>query len=103
MTDRSQHTRSRLQQVFAACGIVFMIVAALFVARVVLVPAVIAVLLTFVASPVMSYLQRWHWKRVPAALVVVLLLCVVISAILVALFVQAGHLAAELPTYKEQI
>jgi predicted PurR-regulated permease PerM len=103
MTDRGQHARSRLLHVFAACGIVFMIVAALYVARVVFVPVVIALLLTFVASPLMSCLQRWHWKRVPAALVVVLLLCVAIGAILMALFVQAGRLAAELPTYKEQI
>ena len=92
MNQRGQ--TARLQCVFAACGILVMIVAILYVARVVLVPVVIALLLTFIAGPLMGFLQRWRWKRVPAALLVVFLLCVALGAVLVALFQQAGQLTA---------
>src|SRR4030095_14341828 len=54
-------------------GIVALVVAALYWLQAVLIPMALAVLLTFLLSPVVGILQRRRLGRVPAVLVTVLL------------------------------
>jgi predicted PurR-regulated permease PerM len=80
-----------------------LVVAVLYLAKTVIVPLVLAVLLTFVLTPIVSAVQRLGLKRVYAVLLTVLLTFVVFGAVGWAVGVQVHHLARELPTHRKQI
>jgi hypothetical protein len=79
---------------------VAILIAALYFTREILVPIALAVLLSFVLSPVVKFFQRWHLPRwlsvvltVSAALTVVLCLATMVM-------VQVNQLASDLPRYQ---
>ena len=79
------------------------IVAALYFARDILIPVVLAVLLTFVLTPVVTFLQRW---RVPRAIAVVAAMLVAVTLILslgTMVANQVNQLATELPRYQSTL
>ena len=81
----------------------FVLVAAvLYWARPVLVPIALAMLLTFVLSPPVTWLQRWI-GRVPAVLAVVTLLGVLLAGAGYGVALQMSELAGELPRYRSNI
>jgi predicted PurR-regulated permease PerM len=84
---------------FAGCVLV---VAVLYWAQAVLVPFALAILLTFVLTPPVSWLERWI-GRVPAVLVVVTLVFTVLGLAGWGLARQLDYLAEDLPRYRANI
>jgi predicted PurR-regulated permease PerM len=84
-------------------GIIALVVAALYWLQAVLIPLALAVLLTFLLSPVVSTLQRRGLGRVPSVLVTVLLALSILSGLGWTLARQLVTLADELPRYSLNI
>src|SRR5688572_1920624 len=84
---------------FAGCVLV---IAVLYFAQAVLVPFALAVLLTFVLTPPVSWLERWV-GRAPAVLTAVTLVFVILGLAGWGLARQANHLADDLPRYRVNI
>jgi predicted PurR-regulated permease PerM len=80
-------------------GIVALVVAGLYWLQAVIVPLALAVLLTFLLSPVVGTLQRRGLGRVPSVLVTVLLAVSILGAMGWTLTRQLVTLADELPRY----
>ena len=85
--------------IFAGCVLVIVV---LYWAQAVLVPFALAVLLTFVLTPPVSWLERWL-GRVPAVLAAVTLVFIVLGLAGWGLSRQMEHLADDLPTYRVNI
>ena len=84
-------------------GIIALVVAGLYWLQAVLIPLALAVLLTFLLSPVVSTLERRGLGRVPSVLVTVLLALSLLGAIGWTLTHQLVTLADELPRYSLNI
>jgi predicted PurR-regulated permease PerM len=84
-------------------GIIALVVAGLYWLQAVLIPMALAVLLTFLLSPVVGTLQRRGLGRVPAVLVTVVLALSVLGGIGWTLTRQLMTLADELPRYSLNI
>ncbi len=84
---------------FAGCVLVVVV---LYWAQAVLVPFAVAILLTFVVTPPVTWLQRWV-GRVPAVLAVVTLVFAVLGLTGWGLARQMDHLADDLPRYRANI
>jgi len=84
---------------FAGCVLV---VAVLYWAQAVFVPVALALLITFVLSPPVTFLQRWI-GRVPAVLVVVALVFTIIGLAGWGVATQMSSLAGDLPHYRANI
>ena len=85
--------------IFAGCVLVIVV---LYWAQAVLVPIALAVLLTFVLTPPVNWLER-RLGRVPAVLAAVTLVFVVLGLAGWGLARQMDHLADDLPTYRVNI
>jgi predicted PurR-regulated permease PerM len=97
MDDTSQTLKPWV--IFAGCVLVIVV---LYWAQAVLVPIALAVLLTFVLTPPVSWLERWL-GRVPAVLATVTLVFIVLGLAGWGLARQMDHLADDLPTYRVNI
>ena len=84
-------------------GIIALVVAALYWLQAVLIPMALAVLLTFLLSPVVDRLQRWRLGRVPAVLVTVVLALTILGGMGWTLTRQLVTLTDELPRYQTNI
>jgi predicted PurR-regulated permease PerM len=84
---------------FAGCVLVIVV---LYWAQAVLVPIALAVLLTFVLTPAVGWLERWL-GRVPAVLAAATLVFIVLGLAGWGLARQLDHLADDLPTYRVNI
>ena len=84
---------------FAGCVLV---VAVLYWAQAVLVPIALAILITFVLTPPVSWLERWI-GRAPAVLAVVTLVFTILGLAGWGLARQLDHLADDLPHYRVNI
>jgi predicted PurR-regulated permease PerM len=84
---------------FAGCVLVIVV---LHWAQVVLVPIALAVLITFVLTPAVGWLERWL-GRVPAVLAAATLVFIVLGLAGWGLARQMEHLADDLPTYRGNI
>jgi predicted PurR-regulated permease PerM len=84
-------------------GVVALVVAGMYWLQAVLVPLALAVLLTFLLSPVVSVLQRRGLGRVPSVLVTVILALSILGGIGWTLSRQLVTLADELPRYTQNI
>lgn len=91
------------QRAFAVCGTLVLIVAALYFARVVLLPLVVAILFAFVLTPGVQAMQRWGVHRVVAAVLAVTLACALICGLGAAILLQAQSLADDMTTKKDEI
>ena len=79
-----------------------LVIVVLYWAQAVLVPIALAILLTFVLTPPVSWLERWI-GRVPAVLVAVTLVFTVLGLAGWGLARQMDHLAEDLPRYRVNI
>ena len=79
------------------------VVAALYFGQEVLVPIVLAVLLSFILAPVVGLLQRWRLGRVVPVIAAVLVALGVILALGSVVGVQLAQLATDLPRYQATI
>jgi predicted PurR-regulated permease PerM len=84
---------------FAGCVLVIVV---LYWAQAVLVPIALAVLLTFVLTPAVGWLERWL-GRVPSVLAAATLVFIVLGLAGWGLARQMDHLADDLPTYRVNI
>src|SRR5438477_34291 len=73
------------------------------IAQDVFIPIALAMLLTFVLSPIVERLQRWHVPRVAAVVVTVVFAFSVLGGLGWLLASQATTLAADLPQYKHNL
>ncbi len=96
--DDTSHTL-KTWVIFGGCVLVIVV---LYWAQAVLVPIALAVLLTFVLTPPVTWLQRWL-GRVPAVLAAVTLVFIVLGLAGWGLARQMNHLADDLPTYRVNI
>jgi predicted PurR-regulated permease PerM/methylmalonyl-CoA mutase cobalamin-binding subunit len=79
------------------------VVAALYLAKGLLVPLTLAVLLSFLLSPVCDWLER-HWLgRIPAVLVTAILAFAVLGILAWTAVVQMADLAPKMPEYQKNI
>ena len=79
------------------------VVAGLYLAREVLIPITLAVLLTFILAPVVALLQRLRLGRVPAVLLAVLVAVGVISGVATVIGSQVASLATDIPKYAQTV
>jgi predicted PurR-regulated permease PerM len=84
-------------------GIIALVIAGLYWLQAVLIPVALAVLLTFLLSPVVSTLQRRGLGRVPSVLVTVLVALLILGGMGWTLTRQLVALADELPRYSLNI
>jgi predicted PurR-regulated permease PerM len=84
---------------FAGCVLVVVV---LYLAQAVFVPLALAILLTFVLTPAVTWLERWV-GRVAAVLVMVTLVFTVVGLAGWGLARQMDHLAEDLPRYRTNI
>jgi predicted PurR-regulated permease PerM len=87
----------------ATFALVILVVGCLYWAKPVLVPTALAILLTFLLSPVATWLQRRGLPRVLAVAMTVSLAALVIAAIGWLFMSQVLHLADQLPSYKGNV
>ncbi|HVS36618.1 MAG TPA: AI-2E family transporter [Gemmataceae bacterium] len=80
-----------------------LVVAAMYLARVVVVPVVLAALLAFLLTPLVTRLHRCHVPRVLAALLAAGLAFAFVAALLATVVSQLEGLAAELPKHRDEI
>ncbi len=99
----SPNNWQRLLSIATSVWLVVLVVAALYFARAILIPIVLAVLLTFVLSPVVGALQRKGLGRIPSVLGVVFLAFCLLGAVGLGVAAQLKNLATELPQRKHQI
>lgn len=78
------------------------VIAVLYLAKVVLIPLALAILFSFLLAPLVRRLERWLW-RIVATLLVVFLVFSLIGAVAAIAGRQAVSLAAKLPEYRENI
>jgi predicted PurR-regulated permease PerM len=79
------------------------VVAGLFLAKTVLIPITLAVLLSFVLGPVVALFRRLHLPKVAAVILAVLLALTVILLIATLIGTQIADLAGNLPQYEGTI
>jgi predicted PurR-regulated permease PerM/methylmalonyl-CoA mutase cobalamin-binding subunit len=92
-----------VQRSLALGASIALVVAALYFARPVLMPVVLAILFTFLLTPLVTWVQRGGIGRVPAVLIVVLLASSVVTGMGTLVLTQVRSLAAELPHHKAEI
>ncbi len=78
-------------------------VAVIYLAKAILVPLALAVLLAFILTPVVTLVQRQGLGRVPAVLVTVILTFLLIGGLIYGVGVQIHMLARTLPQHKKEI
>jgi predicted PurR-regulated permease PerM len=80
-----------------------LVVACLYLAQIVLIPIALAVLITFLLSPLATALQRRHVPRVLAVVTVVVLALTLVGGVGAVLVTQAVSLGTEVPKYQSNI
>jgi predicted PurR-regulated permease PerM len=93
----------RWRDFFFVWGSIVLVVATLYFAQAVLLPVVFAILLSFVLTPMATWLERRGAGRLLSVLIVTSFACLVIGVLLGVVILQVQSLAAELPSYKTTI
>jgi predicted PurR-regulated permease PerM len=86
-----------------AVGAIALVVAALYLAKGVLVPLTLAVLLTFLLTPMCDWLERRRLARIPAVLATALLGSAVLGIAAWMAVIQMTALAPKLPEYQQNL
>lgn len=84
-------------------GGIVLVTATLYWAQKVLIPLALAVLLTFILSPVVAVLQHRGLGRLPSVILVACLAFLLLGGIGLGLTLQGKRLATELPQYKKNL
>jgi predicted PurR-regulated permease PerM len=78
-------------------------VAALYFAKVVLIPIALALVIAFLLGPLVSRLQKWHFPRVLSIVAAVLLMGVITGGVGWLVMGQMSDLVAKMPEYRQRI
>jgi predicted PurR-regulated permease PerM len=84
-------------------AVAVVIVAGLYLGSEMMIPIILAILLSFLLAPVANFLQRLHLGRVPSALLAVVLALGIILAFGMVLGTQLAELAQEVPRYASSV
>jgi predicted PurR-regulated permease PerM len=84
-------------------AVAVVIVAGLYLGREVMIPIILAVLLSFLLAPVANFLRRLHLGRVPSALLAVVLALGIILMFGTVIGTQLAELAQEVPRYASSV
>src|SRR6202162_2180952 len=84
-------------------AVAVVVVAGLYLAREVVIPIILAVLLSFLLAPLVNVLRRLHLGRVPSALLAVVLALGVILAFAAVIGTQLSELAPDVPRYASAV
>lgn len=79
------------------------VVGGLYFARDVLIPIALAIMLSFLLTPLLLRLQRWGLPRIPALVIVITLLIGALAGLGFVVFTQVTDLAGKLTQYKQNI
>ncbi len=79
------------------------IIAGLYLAKGILVPCSLAVLLSFLLSPACDRLERWKLGRIPAVLITAVAGFTVLGVMVWVTVIQVSHLAPKIPEYRENV
>ena len=101
-SDAEGERRGRDGSLTGAIG-ALLVVAVLYVGRDVLIPLAIAILLSFLLSPIVTFLLRARVPRVAAVIMTATIAFAVIGAFGLLVGTQATQLARDLPSYQENI
>ena len=82
---------------------IVVVVAAVYLAKAVLIPLTLAVLLSFLLSPLCDWVERARLGRIPAVLVTATLGFFVLGLVAWTAVVQMSHLAPRLPEYQHNL
>jgi predicted PurR-regulated permease PerM len=99
----SSHPRSGKLPSLIAVATFVLIIASLYWAQAVLIPIALALMLTFLLSPVAGALERIALGRLPSVILIVVLTFSLLGGIGWIVTLQFGSLANELPTYRRNI
>lgn len=99
----SEQTRNHVQRPLVVLGSLILVIAALYWAQVILIPIALALLLTFILSPMVAALHRAGLGRTPSVILVVALVFCILGGIGWIVMSQVASLAGELPTYEKNI
>ncbi len=102
LRDTSGHSTRTLPTLIAVATFV-LIIASLYWAQAVLIPVALAILLTFLLSPVAGALERIALGRLPSVILIVVLTFSLLGGIGWIVTLQFESLANELPTYRKNI
>ncbi len=76
------------------------VICALYFGRAVLIPIILAVLLSFLVAPIVDFLRRLRLGQVPSVILAVLVALSVLTAAGVLIGAQVAQLASDLPQYQ---
>jgi predicted PurR-regulated permease PerM len=93
----------RAQVVLTGTVVGVVVVSCLYWAQTVLVPVALAVFLSFLLTPLVSFLQRRGLGRMTSVIVVVLLAALVLGGVVTLIATEVTSLAGDLPTYTDHI
>lgn len=82
---------------------VVLIVAALYLAQTVLIPVALAIFLSFILSPLVARLERWHLPRVPAVVIVGIFAFAAMASLGWTVGHQAMNMVTRLPEFRENL
>lgn len=77
-----------------------LVISGLYFAREILVPVALAVLISFVLTPLVGFLHRWHFPRAAAIGVTVAVALAVVAGLAGMVISQVNSLATDLPKYR---
>ena len=98
----ARRRRRRASPVTTLFGVA-LVVAIVYLAKPVLVPVSLAVLLSFILTPLVTLVQRWVKQRVAAVMIVVVATLLLTGGFGVVVGGQVGKLADELPHHKDDV
>ena len=84
-------------------AVAVVVVAALYVAREVLIPITVAVILSFMLAPLVTRLKRWHVPHAAAVLLALMVGLGVVGAVGVVIGTQVAGIAQDIPQYTATI
>ncbi|HEY4879298.1 MAG TPA: AI-2E family transporter [Candidatus Acidoferrales bacterium] len=99
----AQHTTDKNLTRLLGVVVAVAIVGTLYFARVVLIPFTLAVLITFVLTPVAKLLERMHFGRLVSTLIVVVLSFIAVGAVGWTVTQQFSQVMNQLPDYRSNI
>jgi len=79
------------------------IVAGVYVAKGILIPCALSILLSFLLSPVCDWLERWRLGRIPAVLVTATVGFGILAVLIWTAAIQVSHLAPKIPEYRDNV
>ena len=97
------YTRDKNLAALLGVVVAVVVVGTLYFARVVLIPFTLAVLITFILTPVAKLLERMHFGRMFSTLIVVVLSFIVVGAVGWTVSQQFAQVMNQLPDYRSNI